>query len=311
MPEASRNSANSSKPVSGVGSNTELVKPSLVRHPRGLNPSVVELGGYGLLAYSLFNLARSLAAIKIGADPEVSLAVMSQLVALFPTLLLGQVLIFAPQGAIQAKGLGKRLARWLVVLFALLFLLFIPLSFAQRFILTKNDTIRAQDLSLALQRRKQLILAAVQTAQTPAEFQQRLSSFPEISQPNAIPLLQSPEIIRDQITTALDTAIKTEIDRFSARQQQRRSGLTKVVLSVSIGSLIASSTFLILATYLHPKLIINRSTFARASNAIFGTILLAPASRLKKFYLAQFSRPQFTRIFAILGLQQPRPSRRR
>jgi len=311
MPEASINPVNSPKSASVAGgASKELVKPSLVRNPRGIEPSVVELGGYGLLAYSLFNLARSLAANKLGADPEVSLAVMSQLVSLSPIFLLGPVLIFAPQGAIQAKGLGQQLARLLVVLFALLFVLFIPLSFFQRFTLTEKNTIQIQQLETTLQTRKLQILAAVQNARGPAEFQQRLSGFPEIRQPNAIPLLQSPAFIRQQIGAALDTAINTEIDRLKKRQQQRLAGITKVVFSVSIGSLITSGTLFIFATYLYPSLKLNRDFLARSRKDV-GKAVSALASQLKKFYRAQLSRPQFSRIFAILGLQQPRPSRRR
>jgi hypothetical protein len=311
MPEADKNPVNSHKPASVAGSSKDLQKSSLVQSPKGFDPSVVELGGYGLLAYSLFNLGRSLVANKLNADPEVSLAVMSQLVSLSPIFLLGPVLIFAPQGAIQAKGLGKQLARWLVVLFAFVFILFIPLSSLQRFALSEKNTVQTQQLETVLQQRKQQILVAIQNAKTPAEFQLGLSGFPEIRQSNPILLLQSPEIIRQQISDTLDTAIKTEIGRLKKRQQERLAGISKVALSISIGSLIAGTTLCLLATYLFPRFSLNRDSLVRSSRALGSAVVVKPVLRLKKFYQYQLSRPQFTRIFAILGLQQPRPSRRR
>jgi hypothetical protein len=310
MTEESKKPVNTPKPASGAGSKTDLMKTSQARNPRGIDPWVVELGGYGLLAYSVFNIARSLAANKLSADPDVSLAVMSQLVSVSPFFLLGPVLIFAPQGAIQAKGLGKQLVRWLVVLFAFLFILLIPLSLWQRFALIEKYSLQTQQLETSLQKRKTQILAAIQNAQAPAEFQQRLSGFPEIRPSSAILMFQSPEIIRQEITIALDTAIKTEIGRLNLRQKQRLAGISKVVLSISVGSLIASGTLFALANHLFPRLNLDRDSLARSSKDI-GKSVAVPASRLKKFYVAQLSRPQFSRIFAILGFQQPRPSRRR
>lgn len=310
MPEASKNPGSSRKPTDIAGASPELVKPSSIRSPRGLEPSVVALGGYGLLAYSLFNLARSLAANKLGTDPEVSLAVLSQLVSLSPFFLLGPVLIFAPQGAIQAKGLPRQLTRWLVVFFALLFFLFIPLSFFYRHTLIEKNTFQAKGLETALQNRKQQILTAVQNAQSPAEFQQRLSSFPEITKPNALAPLQSPAIIRQQLAASLDTAITLEINRLKRRQQQRLAGISKVVVSISIGSLLAAGFFFTLSTYLFPRLKLNHLSLAKINKAMDRSIS-TPITTLKKLYIAQCSRPHFSRIFAILGLQRPRPTNRR
>jgi hypothetical protein len=310
MTEASHNPSSSHKPMGVAEVNTELLKPRSVRSPRGLEGSVVALGGYGLLAHSLFNLARSLAANKLSADPEVSLGVMSQLVALSPFFLLGPVLIFAPPGAIQAKGLAKQLTRWLVVFFALLFFLFIPLSFFQKHTLINKDTLQTKRLETVLQDRKRQILSAVQNAQSTSEIQQRLSSFPEIRRPNAIAQLPSPAIIREQLAASLDTAINLEINRHKQTQKQRLAGISKVVFSVSIGSLLAAGFFFALATYLFPRLRLNRHSLSRISKAM-DKALSAPTSMMKKLYIAQLSRPHFARFFAILGLQRPRPSRRR
>ncbi len=310
MPEASQNPLSGRRPMGDAAPSTEVLKSSSVRSPKGLEPSVMELGGYGLLAYSLFNLARSLAANKLGADPEVKLAVMSNLVGLFPFFLLGAVLVFAPQGAYQAKGLAKQLTRWLVAFFALLFFLFIPGSFLQRHILIERGALQAGRLEEVLQSRKQQILAAVQNTQSPTEIQQQLIRFPEIKTPIAFASLKSPTVIRQQLAASLDMAINLEVNRFRKEQQQRQAGLSKVVLSISLGSLLSTSFLLILSTYLFPSLKQNRHSIARSNKTIIKAIS-APISTLKKLTLARLSRPHFSRIFAILGLQQPRSSRRR
>ncbi len=298
MSEASQTPLSSRKPT------------NTARSPRGLDHSVIELGGYGLLAYSLFNLARSLAANKLGADPEISLAVMSNLASLFPFFLLGPVLVFAPQGAIQAKGLAKQLTRWLVVFFAFLFFLFAPLSLFQRHLLIEKGAMQAQRLETILQSRKQEILASVQNAGSANEIQQRLRGFPEIRQPDAFAPLQTPSVIRAQLAVSLDAAINRERGRLKKDQQQRLTGITRIVVSISLGSLLSSGFFLLLATCLFPRLKQIRHSFHRSSKSI-GTAIRTPNSAIRKLYLAQLSRPQFARVFAILGLQRPRPSRRR
>jgi hypothetical protein len=310
MSEASENPLSSRKPMGVAGASTGLLKSNTFRNPRGLDHSVIELGGYGLLAYSLFNLARSLAANKLSADPEVSLAVMSNLTSLFPFFLLGPVLVFAPQGAIQAKALAKQLTRWLVAFFALLFFLFTPLSLFQRHLLIERGAMQAQRLETTLQSRKQEILASVQNAGSANKIQQRLRGFPEIRQPDAFAPLQTPSVIRAQLAVSLDAAINREMSRLKRDQQQRLAGITRIVLSISLGSLLSSGFFLLLATSLFPRLKQFRHSFDRSIKSI-GKAIRTPNPAIRKFYLAQLSRPQFARVFSILGLQRPRPSRRR
>ncbi len=279
-------------------SGKNIAKLSETRSPRSLDPAVLELGGFGILAYSLFSLIRALAANQALTNPEVGLAVMSELVSLSPILLLGPVLIFTAQGASQAKGLAKKFARWLVLLLAILFFLFIPLSFFQKFILTQLDANQALRYEASLLNRKQAILAAIQDLKSPAEFQQRLSAFPEIRQTKPIPL-QSPASLRQEISDALDRAIKGQLSRLETRQQQRMSNLNSVVVNILIGSMITGSTFFMFASLLFPWLKASLKSLARSCNIFFGK------------GKTPFGRSQFSRFFLTLGLRQPRSGRRR
>lgn len=219
----------------------------------GVNAEVLTLGGLGLLAYALYSLVRIVLSGDAGVGPEASLARMSQLVSLYPVLLLGPLLLFIPQGARRQKGLWKGVSRWLVFLLAVMFLLFVPLAFLNQYQVTQADANQVQRFEALLQKRKQEILTAVRPLNSPEQFRSVLTKFPEITQIN-IPANQTVSLIRTGIVDGIDRGIKAEVDQLRARQRQRMLAITVNVRSVAAGSLIAGVTLFSLASWLLPWL---------------------------------------------------------
>lgn len=229
-------------------------KPSSSSRPiEGVNADVLALGGLGLLAYAVYSLVRIVLSGDAGVGPEASLSRMSQLVSLYPVLLLGPLLLFVPQGARRQKGFWKGVSRWLVFLLAIMFLLFVPLAFLNQYQVTQADANQVKRFEALLQKRKQEILTAVRPLQSPDQFRGALAQFPEITEIN-IPSSQSAADIRRGIVDGIDRGIKAEVDQLRARQRQRMLVITTNVRSVAAGSLIAGSTLLSLASWLLPWL---------------------------------------------------------
>jgi hypothetical protein len=178
---------------------------------------------------------------------------MSQLVSIYPVLLLGPLLLFIPQGARRQKGLWKGVSRWLVFLLAVMFLLFVPLAFLNQYQVTQADANQVQRFEALLQKRKQEILTAVRPLNSPEQFRSVLANFPEITQIN-IPANQTATLIRTGIIDGIDRGIKAEVDQLRARQRQRMLAITVNVRSVAAGSLIAGVTLFSLASWLLPWL---------------------------------------------------------
>ena len=220
---------------------------------RGLEPSIVQLGGYGLLAYGLLNIIRIVFFPEVGSGPDGALVRMAQLASLYPVLLLGPVLLFAPQGALKEKGLWRALSRWLVLLLALIFLLFIPLSLYHRVILIQRDANQVNRFQELLQKRKQEILDSVKTLKSIPEFGDALANFPEVRRVVIRPD-QSLDSMREALRVGLDRGIANESTRLKTGLQKRRSAINASVRDVITVSSMAGFSLLVLATYLLPGL---------------------------------------------------------
>lgn len=220
---------------------------------RGLEPSIVQLGGYGLLAYGLLNIIRIVFFPEVGAGPDGALVRMAQLASLYPVLLLGPVLLFAPQGALKEKGLWRALSRWLVLLLALIFLLFIPLSLYHRVIIIQRDANQVNRFQELLQKRKQEILDSVKTLKSIPEFGDALANFPEVRRVVIRPD-QSLDSMREALRVGLDRGIANESTRLKTGLQKRRSAINASVRDVISVSSMAGLSLLVLATYLLPGL---------------------------------------------------------
>jgi len=253
MSEADQPTTSNRSPSGSEHTASQLDKGLQTRPLRGLEPSIVQLGGYGLLAYGLLNIIRIVFLPEVGSGPDGALARMAQLASLYPVLLLGPVLLFAPQGALKEKGLWRALSRWLVLLLALIFLLFIPLSLYHRVIIIQRDANQVNRFQELLQKRKQEILASVQTLKSIPEFGAALASFPEVRRVVIRPD-QSPDSIREAIRVGLDRGIANESARLKTGLQKRRSAINATVRDVISVSGMAGLSLLVLATYLLPGL---------------------------------------------------------
>lgn len=231
----------------------EAKSSSSARPIEGVNAEVLTLGGLGLLAYALYSLLRIVLSGDSGVGPEASLARMSQLVSLYPVMLLGPLLLFVPQGARRQKGFWKGVSRWLVFLLAVMFLLFVPLAFLNQYQVTQADANQVQRFEALLQKRKQEILTAVRPLTAADQFRTVLARFPEVTQVN-IPPDQAAGEIRQGIADGINRGIKAEVDQLRARQRQRMLVITMNVRSVAAGSLIAGLTLFTLASWLLPWL---------------------------------------------------------
>lgn len=260
------------------------------RNLDGLNSKVMGLAGYSLLAYALYNMIAIFMVGSIGAGQEIILNRMTQALALYPLLLLGPALIFAPHRASQLRSLGPNLVRWLVLLLALTYLLFFPVAILNQYTLVQSDNNQIKRQEVSLNRRRQEILRAIEPLQSADAFRSTLGRFPEITSLTIAPG-DTIASIRTAIRTGLNQAIQQEISRLRQSQQERRKALRRAALSISIGSLIAGLSLLGLASYLLPWLApLGHSvsnTFSGLTNA-FEKIM----RRLRKARLQPRPRPR-------------------
>lgn len=252
----------------------------------GLNSKVLGLAGYSLLAYALYNLIASFLIGGFGGGPEIILNRMTQVLGVYPLLLLGPALIFAPHRASQLTGLVPNLVRWLVLLLALIYLLFVPVAMLNQFTLVQIDSNQIERLEVSLSRRKQEILRAIEPLQSADAFRSTLSRFPEITSITIAPG-ESIGSIRADISTAINQAIQQEITRLRQTQQQRREASRSTALSISIGSLIASLSLLGLASYLLPWL----APLGRSVNHTFSGLTKAYEKFMRPLRKGRTRRP--------------------
>ncbi|MEB3255088.1 MAG: hypothetical protein VKJ05_01740 [Synechococcaceae cyanobacterium] len=252
MAEAPRDPVGDRQPSRLVGEEA-LRSPAPTKMLEGVNSDLLNLGGLSLLAYALYSAVRIVLSGEAGVGPEASLARMSQLVSLYPVLLLGPLLLFIPQGSRRKKGFWKAISRWLVFLMAMMFLLFVPLSVLNQYQVVQADTNQMERFEALLKKRKQEIVGAVSTLQSPSQFRQTLRSFPEITEIN-IGDSQTPDQIRRGIVEGIDRGIKAEVEQLRARQSQRLLTIRINVRSVAAGSLIAGLSLFSFASWLLPWL---------------------------------------------------------
>lgn len=241
MPEASR------EPISDIAS------PRNSRTSEGINSQVLSLAGYSLLAYALYNVVSALLIGGFGSGPEITLSRMTQLLSIYPLLMLGPALIFTPHGARRLRSLWSDLVRWLVFLLAMMFLLFVPVAFLNQYSLGQRDANQVKRLEGNLSRRKEEILRAIAPLQSPEAFRTTLSRFPEVTSINIAPG-ETPSQLRSAIGTSIDRGIEVEVNRLRQNQQQRLRAARTTARSVAAGSTIAGISLLGLASYLLPWL---------------------------------------------------------
>lgn len=232
---------------------TQLVREREAASGWRTENSVQQLGGFSLLAFTLFNILRIITSRGPGFANEVSMAQMSQFLSIYPVLLLGLILIFSTPNAIKTRGFWLGITRWLVLLVTIVFLSFVPLAFYHRSAILNQSARQQSNLKAALEKRKNDILKTFQGISNPDEFRRVLTSLPEVRNVN-IPATQTADQIRRDIKLGIDRAITREIQLFKQNEQRRIISLNAITRDLVMGSLLAGGTLLVLAGYLHPWL---------------------------------------------------------
>lgn len=208
--------------------------------------------GYALLLYGLYNLAT----IMLGGDgrQDTVWARMGQLLSLFPLLFLGPILIFSsPEARLQPDNIWRAGVRWLLLILAISYLLFIPVSLLNEFNTNQQESNRISRLETLLQKRRKQIMSSIAGINNSSEFVRALKRYPEISNINII-ASEAPGKIRSNIDNDISLAINQQINQLLAQNQQRIRRLSATVRNLALGSLITGLSMLSLASRLIPWL---------------------------------------------------------
>jgi hypothetical protein len=251
----------------------ETTGPESIRSPRSLSPAATPtasglfgFAGYALLLYGLY----SLVTVMLGGDgrQDTVWARMGQLLSLFPLLFLGSVLIFSSAEArLQPDNIWKAGVRWLVLILATIYLLFIPVSLLNEFNTNQQESNRITRLETLLQKRRKEIMSAITGINNPSEFEQVLKRYPEISNINIV-ASETPEKIRANIDSDISLAIKQQMNQLFLQNQQRIRRLSATVRNLALGSLITGLSMLSLASRLIPWLGRSSQSFSYTARGI-------------------------------------------
>lgn len=246
---------------------------------QGRDGRLLQLGGQALLAYTLYSVAAVL--LLSGQGPEVVFARISQLVNLFPLILLSGVLLFAGAGRSGSGNVLQKIGRWFVLIAAVMYLIFVPLIFLNEFHLYQQDTNQIQRLRTSLGKRKKEILAAVADARNAQEFREILARFPEISDID-IKDSETPTQIRRGISIGIDQGISAAVEPALSRLQQRIGSFSNTVRVTAVGSLISGLGLFALAVRLHSWLAPAGVAMQRTGRNLLTTLTRLPKRLLPK-----------------------------
>jgi hypothetical protein len=208
--------------------------------------------GYALLLYGLYNLAT----VMLGGDgrQDTVWARMGQLLSLFPLLFLGPILIFSsPEARLQPDNIWRAGVRWLLLILAISYLLFIPVSLLNEFNTNQQESNRINRLETLLQKRRKEIMSSLGRINNASDFERVLKRYPEISNINIV-ASEAPEKIRANIDSDISLAINQQVNQLQLQNQQRVRRLSATVRNLALGSLITGLSMLSLASRLIPWL---------------------------------------------------------
>ena len=222
---------------------------------------ILTVAGYGLIAYGLYNLILTLLSGSGGIDVVINR--ISQLVAQFPVLFLGPALLHAAQPAARYQtSLRHVLVRWFVLVLALSYLAFIPLSIFTQYNYARTTENIVRRMESTLQNRRAEILKAVAGASTPDQFRLALSRFPEVSAVNISPA-DSPAQVRDAIASGINQGIQSQLERATSERNNRVQFLEALMRTTVVGSLVSGLSMMALALRIIPWLEPIRLSIAR------------------------------------------------
>jgi len=214
---------------------------------------ILTVAGYGLVAYGIYSLLVILLSGS-GAGADVVINRIAQLVALFPVLFLGPALLNVAQPTARRESAFRHvLVRWLVLVVALSYLAFLPISFLTQYNFDRTSENVLRRLETSLLKRRTEILKSVAGASSPDQFRTALSQFPEVSSVNINPS-DSPLKVRETIAADINQGIRAQIERSKNDRTSRTQLLAAVVRTTALGSLVSGVAMMALALRIVPWL---------------------------------------------------------
>ena len=213
---------------------------------------LIMVAGVSLLANSTYSLFFLLTTNPSPA-PLVVIDKIVGFIGIFPQLLLGFALVFIalPPKAIKSEVIWNKLLRQLVALFAVAYLLCVPLSTIQEFSQIQVESSGLARANEFLQGRKQSVMTAIANLKTKQEFEDTLSQFPEIQGIRINPN-EPPAATVKSIEIALDNALFLQDQSYRAELDERLNLLKIRGRLISVGSLVAGLSFLALGLVVVP-----------------------------------------------------------
>jgi hypothetical protein len=208
--------------------------------------------GYALLLYGLY----SLVTVMLGGEgkQDAVWARMVQILSLFPLLFLAPVLIFsAPEARLQAENIWRAGVKWLVLMLAILYFLFIPVALLNEFNINQLENNKIGRLNTMLQKRRKQIMTSLSTLSNPADFENTLKQFPEVSNIYIV-AAEGADRIRANIDRDISVAIDRQVSLLRTQNQERIRVLSATVRNLCVGSLVTGLSMLSLASRLIPWL---------------------------------------------------------
>ncbi len=257
FPPDSSTSLAGATPTAEIPANEAAASPakgqvSVTSKARDSQAQLLLVAGASLLAYSLYSL---FFLITSNPSPE-PLNVIDKIVGfigLFPPLILGFTLIFFsfPPQAIIGEALWRKILRQLVALFAIAYLLCVPLTTVQEISQVRIEASSLARANEVLQGRKQAVMTAIAGLKTREEFVATLSQFPEIQSIRIGPNDTPAATIRG-VELAIDKALVNQDQTFRAERDQRLNLLRIRGRLTSVGSLVSGLSFLALGSLVVP-----------------------------------------------------------
>jgi hypothetical protein len=210
------------------------------------------MAGYSLLLFGLY----SLVTVMLGGEgrQDAVWGRMVQILSLFPLLFLAPILIFStPEARLEADNIWRAAVKWLVLMLAIIYLLFIPVALLNEFNTNQLESNKINRLNTMLQKRRKQIMASLSSLSDPGDFETTLKQFPEVSNINIV-AAEGASKIRASIDRDISLAIDRQVSLLRVQNQERIGRLSATVRNLCVGSLVTGFSMLALASRLIPWL---------------------------------------------------------
>ena len=241
----------------------------------GVPPStraILEVAGYGLFIYGLFNIL--MAFISKGGGPAAMILKANQISSLLPFMLLGPALIFAGPDKGQSNP-PRRVVKWLALLVGFMYTLSIPVILYNYHAFTQADANSLNAFQSRVSKRREAILSALAPLNNPPEIGAELLKYPEISKININPY-QSANEIKNSIKIDIEAGIKADLDELNTQKTKRMEQINNTLINGLVGTIISSISMLALSAQLHEWLKPAALAVSRSGTGLSKGLLILP-----------------------------------